>query len=70
MIVLCTNDDGHEARGLGVLARAAAALGEVWTVAPDRAVEAGYLSVTPLHLDLTHFQLLATVSRWSLDLRQ
>lgn len=36
MIVLCTNDDGHEAGGLGVLARAAAALGEVWTVAPDR----------------------------------
>jgi 5'-nucleotidase len=33
-----------------------------------RAVEAGYVSVTPLHLDLTHGRLLETVARWSLDL--
>lgn len=33
-----------------------------------RAVNAGYISVTPLHLDLTHFELLTTVSRWPVDL--
>lgn len=36
MIILCTNDDGHEARGLRVLADVARTLGAVWTVAPDR----------------------------------
>jgi 5'-nucleotidase len=34
--LLCTNDDGIDARGLQVLAEAAATLGEVHTVAPDR----------------------------------
>ena len=34
--LLCTNDDGIHARGLAVLAEAAAMLGEVHTVAPDR----------------------------------
>lgn len=34
--LLCTNDDGIHARGLEVLAEAAATLGEVHTVAPDR----------------------------------
>jgi 5'-nucleotidase len=36
MRILCTNDDGYMARGLGVLARAAGSLGEVTIVAPDR----------------------------------
>jgi len=36
MKILCTNDDGYMARGLGVLATAARALGEVEIVAPDR----------------------------------
>lgn len=36
MRILCTNDDGHEALGLRVLADAGRTLGEVWTVAPDR----------------------------------
>jgi 5'-nucleotidase len=36
MRILCTNDDGYMAGGLGVLAKAARALGEVEIVAPDR----------------------------------
>jgi 5'-nucleotidase len=36
MKILCTNDDGYMARGLGVLATAARSLGEVDIVAPDR----------------------------------
>jgi 5'-nucleotidase len=31
-----------------------------------RAVEEGYISVTPLHLDLTNYQLLAEVEQWEL----
>lgn len=31
-----------------------------------RAVEAGYVSVTPLHLDLTNYELLSEVRSWSL----
>jgi 5'-nucleotidase len=31
-----------------------------------RAVEQGYISVTPLHIDLTNFKLLATVEEWAL----
>ena len=33
-----------------------------------RAIEEGYVSVTPLHLDLTHFDLLDTASSWWRDL--
>lgn len=36
MRILCTNDDGYMTQGLGVLANAARALGEVEIVAPDR----------------------------------
>ena len=36
MFILCTNDDGYLAPGLGVLAKAARALGDVHVVAPDR----------------------------------
>jgi 5'-nucleotidase len=36
MRILCTNDDGYMAGGLGVLAEAARSLGEVEIVAPDR----------------------------------
>ncbi len=32
-----------------------------------RAVEAGYISVTPLHLDLTDFHLIEEVRGWSLE---
>jgi 5'-nucleotidase len=32
------------------------------------AVAAGYVAITPLHLDLTHHPSIATVSGWSLDL--
>lgn len=28
------------------------------------AVEAGYVSVTPLHIDLTHYEMLAPMRRW------
>lgn len=32
-----------------------------------RAVEAGYVSVTPLHLDLTNFELMERVRSWTLE---
>jgi 5'-nucleotidase len=32
-----------------------------------RAVHEGYISVTPLHLDLTNYRLLEEVGRWELD---
>src|ERR687884_315833 len=32
-----------------------------------RAIEEGYVSVTPLHLDLTHFDLLDTAASWWQD---
>jgi 5'-nucleotidase len=32
------------------------------------AVADGYVSVTPLHLDLTNYKLLADVQRWNLAL--
>ena len=38
-----------------------------WTGSEDsdfRAIEEGYISVTPLHLDLTHFTVLADAERW------
>jgi len=38
-----------------------------WSGAADsdfRAVHEGYISVTPLHLDLTHFDMLRTAERW------
>ena len=42
-----------------------------WTGPDDsdfRAVQEGYISVTPLHLDLTHQDILATPERWWRDL--
>jgi len=33
-----------------------------------RAVHNGYISVTPLHLDLTNYKLLAEIGEWRLDL--
>jgi len=41
-----------------------------WTGREDsdfRAVQAGYVSVTPLHLDLTNFELMERVRSWRLD---
>ena len=32
-----------------------------------QAIEAGYISVTPLHLDLTNYGLLADVEQWELN---
>ena len=32
-----------------------------------RAVEAGYISVTPMHLDLTNFELIEKVRSWQLE---
>jgi 5'-nucleotidase len=29
-----------------------------------RAVRDGYISITPLHLDLTHYEMLATSQSW------
>lgn len=42
-----------------------------WSGPPDsdfRAVQEGYVSVTPLHLDLTNYPLLEEVRGWELDL--
>lgn len=39
----------------------------VWSGAPDsdfRAIQEGYISVTPLQLDLTHFDMLAAAEDW------
>ena len=35
-LILVTNDDGHDARGIAALTQALEAVGEVWVVAPDR----------------------------------
>lgn len=51
MLILCTNDDGYLAPGLRVLAEAAASLGEVHVVAPDREQSATSHSLT-MHLPL------------------
>ncbi len=46
--------------------------GEIsWSGEPDsdfRAIEDGYVSVTPLHLDLTHYDVLQGANRWWRDL--
>lgn len=42
-----------------------------WWGAPSsdfRAIQAGYISVTPLHLDLTNYRLLQEVGEWDLKL--
>lgn len=42
-----------------------------WWGGPDsdfRAIQAGYISVTPLHLDLTNYRLLQEVGEWDLKL--
>ena len=49
MNILCTNDDGYLAAGLGVLARAAGSLGSVTVVAPDREQSATSHSLTLHH---------------------
>jgi 5'-nucleotidase len=51
MLILCTNDDGYMARGLATLAEAAAPLGEVHVVAPDREQSATSHSLT-MHVPL------------------
>lgn len=51
MRILVTNDDGHLATGIRTLARAAAELGEVSIVAPDREQSASSHSLT-LHYPL------------------
>jgi 5'-nucleotidase len=51
MLILCTNDDGYLAPGLGVLAEAARALGRVHVVAPDREQSATSHSLT-MHFPL------------------
>jgi 5'-nucleotidase len=42
-----------------------------WWGGPDsdfRAVHSGYIALTPLHLDLTNYDLLEEIGRWSLKL--
>lgn len=54
--ILCTNDDGIHAAGLGLLAEAASRLGDVTIVAPDRQQSASSHSLT------LHRPLRATVA--------
>ena len=49
MRILCTNDDGYLAVGIGVLASAAQGLGSVTVVAPDREQSATSNSLTLHH---------------------
>jgi 5'-nucleotidase len=49
MRILCTNDDGYLARGIGILADAARTLGSVTVVAPDREQSATSNSLTLHH---------------------
>lgn len=49
MRILCTNDDGYLAKGLQVLATAAADLGDVTVVAPDREQSATSHALTLHH---------------------
>src|SRR5690625_3538011 len=51
MKLLVTNDDGYMARGIGLLSRAAARLGRVQVVAPDREQSATSHSLT-MHFPL------------------
>ena len=59
MRVLVTNDDGYQATGIQVLARAARALGEVTIVAPDREQSATSHSLT-LHAGMGDLVLTCT----------
>ncbi|MBA4157482.1 MAG: 5'/3'-nucleotidase SurE [Gemmatimonadetes bacterium] len=56
MLILCTNDDGYLAAGLGVLAEAARGVGEVRVVAPDREQSATSHSLT-MHFPLRARQM-------------
>lgn len=56
MLILCTNDDGYRATGLRVLSRAAAGLGRVEIVAPDREQSASSHSLT-MHFPLRAHRL-------------
>jgi 5'-nucleotidase len=56
MRILVTNDDGIQSPGITVLAKALAAIGEVWIVAPDRERTAVAHAVT-LHKPLRLHQL-------------
>lgn len=56
MLILCTNDDGYLATGLRTLSAAAAPLGQVEVVAPDREQSACSHSLT------MHYPLRANVS--------
>jgi 5'-nucleotidase len=56
MLILCTNDDGYRAAGLGVLADAARSLGDVEIVAPEREQSATSHSLT-MHLPLRRYRI-------------
>ncbi len=62
--ILISNDDGIHARGLRVLENAAAALGELYVVAPDREQSATSHSLT-LHHPLRPMRL--EERRWQVD---
>jgi 5'-nucleotidase len=62
MLILCTNDDGYFATGLKVLADAAATVGDVEVVAPDREQSATSHSLT-MHYPLRRHRVSEHVQR-------
>ena len=67
MRILITNDDGVYSPGIAALAQVASRFGEVRIVAPDvemsSAIGQGYVSLTPLILDLTDHGELERMKR-------
>lgn len=62
-LILVTNDDGYDARGIRALAEALAPLGEVWIVAPDRersAVSHAITLLNPIRIRTHGPRLIAT----------
>ena len=69
MHILVTNDDGVTAPGLLTLAQEMRKLGKVSVLAPDRgsdigALAEGFVSVTPIQLDLTTYQVMPDLNTW------
>ena len=56
-LILITNDDGIQAKGIQTLARLMAQIGEVYVVAPDSARSGAGCSITPTHaVELKHLE--------------
>ncbi len=70
MLIVCSNDDGVEARGLRALAEALSAVGEVVVCAPDREQSATSHSISlhrPLRLQKREPWGDGKIQRWAVD---